>query len=150
MPKNNNSFTDFFAQNDFSKFFENYNSSPVDMKAFLETQRKNLLAISEAQQTAVEGFQNLARRQTEILSQFVEDNSSIAKQALKEGTPEEKIAQNADIFKTTYERNIESMNELANLVSQSNQKATSILNSRVSASVNELKSALKNKSNKAA
>ena len=93
MPKNNNSFTDFFAQNDFSKFFENYNSSPVDMKAFLETQRKNLLAISEAQQTAVEGFQNLARRQTEILSQFVEDNSSIAKQALKEGTPEEKIAQ---------------------------------------------------------
>ncbi len=151
MPKtSNNNFTDFFAQNDFSKLFEGYNAAPVDMKAFLETQRKNLQALSEVQQTAMEGLQAVAQRQTELLSKFVEDNSSIAKQALSEGTPEEKIAQNAEIFKTTYERNVDSLQELSELINKSNQQATGILNKRVTASVNELKSAVKQPNNKAA
>mgnify|MGYP000256425103 CR=1 FL=1 len=145
-----NNFTDFFSQNDFSKFFEGYNPSPVDMKSFLETQRKNLQALSQAQQTAIEGIQAVAQRQTELLSQLVEDNSQLAKQALSEGSPEDKIAQNADIFKQTYERNIGSLQEMSNLISKSNQEATGILNKRVSASVNELKSALKKQGNKAA
>jgi len=150
MPNSKNNFTDFFAQNDFSKFFEGYNASPIDMKSFLETQRKNLQAISEAQQSAFEGIQAITQRQTELLSQFVEDNSSIAKQALNEGTPEEKIAQNADIFKSTYERNINTLQEMSDMIGQSNQKATGILNKRVSASVSELKSAIKKQGNKAA
>lgn len=150
MPKSKNSFTNLFEQNDFSKFFEGYNASPIDMKTFLETQRKNLQAVSEAQQSALEGIQAIAQRQTELISQFVEDNSSIAKQALSEGTPEEKIAQNADIFKSTYERNVNSLQEMSELIGESNQKATGILNKRVSASVNELKSAIKKQDNKAA
>jgi len=151
MPKSNNNFTDFFSQNDFSKLFEGFNGAPpVDMKSFLETQRKNLQALSEAQQTAIEGIQTLAQRQSELLSQFVEDNSSIAKQALSEGTPEEKIAQNADIFKSTYERNVNSLQEMSEVIGQSNQKATGILNKRVSASVSEIKSAIKKQGNKAA
>ena len=150
MPNSNNNFTDFLSQNDFSKFFEGYSPSPIDMKSFLETQRKNLQAVSEAQQSTLEGIQAIAQRQTELLSQFVEDNSAIAKQALTEGTPEEKIAQNADIFKATYERNINSLQEMSDLIGQSNQKATGILNKRVSASVNELKSAIKKQNSKAA
>jgi len=150
MADKNKNFTDFFSQNDFSKFFEGYNSSPVDMKSFLETQRKNLQALSEAQKTTIEGIQAIAQRQTELLSQFVEDNSALAKQALSEGSPEDKIAQNADIFKKTYERNIGSLQEMSELISKSNQEATGILNKRVSASVNELKSAVKKQGNKAA
>ncbi len=151
MPKQQNPFSDFFSQsftqgfsgNDFTKLFENYQSIPFDMKAFLETQRKNLQAISEAQQTAMEGVQALAQRQAEIISQMVEDNSSLAQGALKEGTPEEKMAQNADIFKAAYERSIENMNELSELINKSNQNATKIINKRVTASVNELKAAIK-------
>lgn len=150
MPNSKNNFTDFFAQNDFSKFFEGYNTSPIDMKAFLETQRKNLQAVSEAQQSTLESIQAIAQRQTELMSQFVEDNSSIAKQALSEGTPEEKIAQNADIFKSTYERNVSTLQEMSDMIGKSNQKATGILNKRVSASVNELKSAIKKQGSKAA
>ena len=150
MPNSKNNFTDFFAQNDFTKFFEGYNSSPIDMKAFLETQRKNLQAVSEAQQSAFEGIQAVTQRQTELLSKFVEDNSSIAKQALSEGTPEEKIAQNAEILQKSYERSIENAKEISSLVNEANEKTTGILNKRVSASVNELKSAIKKQGGKAA
>lgn len=150
MPKSKNSFNAFFPQNDFSELFKGYDSSPVDMKSFLETQRKNLQAMNEAQQVAFEGLQQLAQRQTELFSQFIEDNSSIAKQALSEGTPEEKIAQNADIFKSTYERSIDGLQELSEIVTEKNKQTTGILNKRVSASVNELKSAIKKPNNKAA
>lgn len=150
MPKTNKNFTDFFAQNDFSKLFEGYNAAPIDMKAFLETQRKNLQALSEVQQAALKGVQAVAQRQTELLSKFVEDNSSLAKQALSESTPEEKIAQNAEIFKTTYERNVDSLKELSEMINKSNQQATGILNKRVTASVNELKSAVNKNNTKAA
>ncbi|MFK7838957.1 MAG: phasin family protein [Bdellovibrionales bacterium] len=150
MTSKDNNFTNFFAQNNIGNFFESYNKSPIDMKSFLETQRKNFQALSEVQQKTFEGIQEIAQRQSAILSQIVEDNSEIAKQALTEGTPEEKIAQNAEIFKKTYERNIDGFQEISDLVAKSNQQASGILNKRVSASVNELKSAIKKPNGKAA
>ncbi len=158
MSKQQNPFSDFFSTkftqgfsgNDFTKLFENYQSVPFDMQAFMETQRKNIQAITEAQQAAFEGVQALAHRQAEIISQMVEDNSTLAKGALSEGTPEEKMAKNADIFKAAYERSIQNMNELSELINKSNQSATKIINKRVSASVNELKAAIKPSDKKAA
>lgn len=143
MAKQQNPFTDFFAQNDFSKMFENYQSSPFDLQAFMDTQRKNIQALSEAQQATVEGMQILAQRQAEILSQMVEDNSSLAKEALSEGTPEDKIAKNADLFKSAYERSIKNLEEMSDLINKSNHQATAIINKRVSASLNEIKAAVK-------
>ena len=67
-----NTFTDFFSNNRFPNFWENYATVPVDMKSFLETQRKNLQAISDAQQASLEGFQTQAKYQTQMISKFVE------------------------------------------------------------------------------
>lgn len=137
-----NPLTDFFSQNDFSKLFENFKSMPFDMQSVLETQRKNIQAFSEAQQIAVENFQAIAQRQSQILSQLVEDNSKIAKELMAEGTPEEKIAKNADLFKSLYERSVKNMNELNEMLNTSSQEASKIINKRVSASISEIKSSL--------
>lgn len=139
---NNNPFAEFFAQNDFSKIFENYKSVPFDMKSFLETQRRNVQALSEAQQITVENLQAIAQRQAEILSQIVEDNSNIARELMIEGTPEEKISKNADLFKNLYERSIKNMSDLSEMISSSNQEAGKIISKRVSATMNEIKSSL--------
>jgi phasin family protein len=145
-----NPFTDFFAQNDFTKMFENYQGIPFDMKSFLETQRKNIQALTEAQQLTMEGFQAIAQRQSELLSQLVEDNSSIAKQMISEGTPEEKIAKNAKLFKSVYERTISNMKELSEIVSKSSEEASDVINKRVTATMNEIQSSLLEKTENAA
>src|SRR5436190_14653904 len=93
-----NPFAELFAQNGFAKLMEGQNF-PFDMKNFLETQRKNMQAMTQAQQTAIEGFRALAQRQSELLSQMMEDNSGFARSMMGEGTPEEKIAKNAKLFK---------------------------------------------------
>lgn len=133
---------DFFAQSDFGKLFENYQASPFDLKSLLETQRKNVQAISEANQLAMNNLQTIAQRQAEILSQIVDDNSAIAKQMMTEGTPEEKIAKNAKMFKSIYERTVGNMKELSEMINKSNQEASAIINKRVTASMNEIQSSL--------
>jgi phasin family protein len=137
-----NPFADFFAQNDFAKLFDNYKNPSFDMKSFLETQRKNVQALTQAQQLAFRGFQALAQRQGEIISQMVEDNSVLAREILSEGTPEEKMSKNAEVFKSVYERTVSSMQELAEMVSKSNQEAGAVINKRVSATLNEIQNSL--------
>ncbi|MCD8526155.1 MAG: TIGR01841 family phasin [Alphaproteobacteria bacterium] len=151
MAKNDNPFAQFFPNNDFSKLYEQFQAAPFDLKAIMEAQRKNVQAFTDAQQVAMESIQALAQRQSEIISQMVEDQSSLAKEMMGEGTPESKIAKNADMFKKIYERTVVSMRELSDMISKSNVEASNIINKRVSAGMTELKSALeKNNVKKAA
>lgn len=145
-----NPYSEFFSQNDFSRLFEGYQSVPFDMKSFLETQRKNIQALSEAQQLSVENLQTIVQRQSAILSQMVEDNAQITKEMMAEGTPEAKIAKNAELFKGAYERSVKSMAEITDMLNQSSQEASAIINKRVAATMNEVKSALEKTAEKAA
>lgn len=139
---NKNPFADFFAQNDFAKALENYKNPAFDLKSFLETQRKNVQAVTQAQQLAFQSLQTIAQRQSEILSQMVEDNSSLAREILAEGTPEEKMSKNAEIFKSVYERTVGNLKELSEMISKSNHEASTVINRRVSATMNEIQESL--------
>jgi len=146
----NNPFSQFFSQNDFSKAFQQYQAIPFEMKDLMETQRKNLQAFTEAQQLAMEGMQAVAQRQTEIVSQIIEDNSNIAKELMGEGSPEQKLAKNAELFKKLYEKTTGNMQELSDMISKSGAETGKLLNKRVSASMAEIKSALEKGQKKAA
>lgn len=135
-------FSNFFSPKEMTQFFENFKSTPFDIQSLLETQRKNMQAVSEAQQVTVENLQAIAQRQGEFFSQLVEENSNMAKAFMGEGTPEEKIAKQADLFKKLYERNVKNMDDLASMVTSCNQEASKIINKRVSASITEIKNSL--------
>ena len=137
-----NLFSELFSSADFTQMFENYNGAPIDFKALMESQMRNVQALSEAQQVTVDHLQSLAQRQSEFLSQIVEDNSKLAKEMMSEGSPETKLAKNADLFKELYEKSVQNMHEISEMMNVSNQKATGILNKRVSASVSEFKDTL--------
>ena len=145
-----NPFTQFFSESNFTKALSQYQGIPVDMKSLMETQRKNWQALGEAQQLAVANMQAIAQRQSEIMSQIAEDNSSIAKEFVSEGTPEEKIAKNAELFKRFYERTIKNAQELSTMISKSNTEASNVISKRVSASMNEIKEAFEKEQDKAA
>lgn len=143
----NNKANDGFFTGDFTKVFATIPANvPFDMQSFFEVQRKNFQAFTEAQQLAIEGLQAVAQRQTEIISQMVEDNSRLAKEMMAEGTPEDKVSRQTDIVKKSYEKSVGDAKEIADLVSKSSQQASEIINKRVYASLNELKAAIeKNK-----
>ena len=112
------------------------------MKAFLETQRKNVQAVTQAQQLSFQSLQAIAQRQSEILSQMLEDNSSLARELMGEGTPEEKISKNAEMFKSAYERMTHNMKELSDIIAKSNKEASGVINKRVAATMSEIQETL--------
>ena len=138
------------AQNDFIKFFDpalakslsGFSGFPFDMKDFMESQRKNFEAFSEAQQRTMEGLQAITQRQGELLSQIVEDQSNLAREIMGEGSPEQKVARQADLMKKNYEKSISNLKDISDLLSKSNQQASDIINKRITASLTEIKSAI--------
>jgi phasin family protein len=148
MPQKN-LFSDFFSQHDFGKLFEAYKNPALDMQSFLETQRKNLQALGHAQQLTLESLQTIAERQSEILSQMVEDNASLAREMMAEGTPEEKIARNAEIFKNVYARTVANMKDLSEIINKSSHDATNVINKRVTATMSEIQESLEKAQEKA-
>ncbi|MCB9978911.1 MAG: TIGR01841 family phasin [Rhodospirillales bacterium] len=139
-----------FFSADFAKGFASMQGLPFDVNAVMETQRRNMQAFSDAQQMAIEGIKAVAARQSQILSQILEENSQIAREAMAEGSPEDKISKQADRLKKVYEKGVAGAREISDMMGKSNQAAQDVINKRVSASLTEIKSAVEKKKTKAA
>ncbi|PZP54930.1 MAG: hypothetical protein DI586_08440 [Micavibrio aeruginosavorus] len=145
-----NPFFDNWLKVDFTTPIPGFGGAPVDMKNIMESGRKTFQAITEAQQIALESMQTIAQRQTEILSQFVQDQSAIARDIANEGTPEEKIARSAELFGKAFEKTVSSSREVADILNKSAREASDIINNRVKGAINEIKTTVEEASSKAA
>ena len=145
--QNNGAGNGFGFQPDFSGFFQGFSTAlPAGAQSFMETQRRNMQAFTEAQQSAMESWQSLAQKQVGMVSQCVQDNAALAQQIMQEGTPEEKVARQAAIFKKAYEQSIAQSQEVASLLTQSSKETADIISRRFSASINEIKDSVQNNS----
>lgn len=127
---------------DLSKVMAEYKMPGVDMESVLSTQRKNIEALTAANQLAVEGMQAVLRRQAEILRQTMEESSSMVSEFMAAGTPEDKISKQADIVKAAFEKALANMKEMAEMVAKSNSEAAEVLSNRMKENLEEVKSAM--------
>ena len=127
---------------DMTKMLGDVKIPGFDMQAIMDAQRKNIEALTAANQTAVQGMQAVAQRQAEILSQAMSEVSSIAQQlAGSASNPQEMTAKQAELVRKAFEQALANARELAEMVSKSNTEAFAIINKRVTESLQELKSA---------
>ena len=148
MAEKSNPFNPFAAM-DFSKFdLSKFDMTKMlgdvkipgfDMQAIMDAQRKNIEALTAANQTAVQGMQAVAQRQAEILSQAMNEVSSMAQQLSSAGNPQEMTAKQAELVRKAFEQALANARELAEMVSKSNPEAFAIINKRVTESLQELK-----------
>lgn len=131
-----------FLDIDVTKFLGDYKVPGVDMDSLLASQRKNIEAITAANQLAVEGLQAVIRRQAEILRQSLEESSALMSDLMAAGSPEDKAAKQTDLVKAAFEKALANSRELAELVAKSNTEAAEILSRRFSESLDELKLAI--------
>ncbi|MBX6322876.1 MAG: TIGR01841 family phasin [Rhodospirillaceae bacterium] len=139
-------FADFYAG--YGKWFGEvgklFTGRPLtfDVAALIEVQRKNLEALTNANKLAIEGAQAVAKRQAEILRQAVQDFSGLTRELVAEGTPEEKLARQADFAKGTFEQAVANFEELSELAQKSGAQALAIINKRIAENFDDVKSAL--------
>ena len=124
---------------DVSKMLGDMKLPMVDMDAIMASQRKNIEALTNANKLAFEGIQAVARRQADVMRQMMEEMSGMISDMMSAGTPEEKVARQADLAKQTFEKILSNMKELAEMLSKSNSEAATVINARISESLDELK-----------
>ncbi len=132
-----------FMSPDAIKLMPAFKPFPFDAKLVMESFRKNIQALSDAQQMTLEGFQTIAQRHSGIMSQVIEDQLRMARELIAEGTPEEKIVNQAEAFQNFYERGIKNMREIKDMMSKSSSAGMDIINDRIVATLDEVKSSLK-------
>jgi phasin family protein len=131
-----------FFENDFTKMFSEFKIPGLDMQSLVATQRRNIEAVNAANQLAVEGIQAVFRRQTEIMKSMVEESSTVLRDLMAQGAPEQKIAQQTELVKTAFEKALANLRELTEMVAKSNTEAADVLTKRVGESLTELKTSL--------
>ncbi len=136
-------FAEQFEVPDFSKMTEKFAVPGVDATAILESQKRNMEAIVQANRLSFEGTQALMHRQGEIIRQAVEEASRAVQSFSAAGTPDEVLSKQAELVKDSFERTLSNVRELAEMGAKSNQEAVEVLNKRVSDSLEELKSQIK-------
>ncbi len=128
------------SQFDVSKMLQQYKVPGVDMEALMAAQRKNIEALTQANQVAIQGMQEVARRQSEILAQAMQEVSTVAQQLSSASSPQEMGSKQAELVRQAFERALANMRELAEMVNRSNSEAFNVINQRVNESLEELKS----------
>ncbi len=139
---------EFLKTPDIGKMLGEMKLTGVDTESILVGQRKNLEALKQANQLAVEGLQAVAKRQAEILRQTMEEAGNAVREMMAVGSPEEKVARQTEITKDAFQTAIANMRELAEMVVKSNTSAFDVMNQRVAESLDEFRSMLVKKPGK--
>jgi phasin family protein len=111
-----------------------------DIGAVFDMQRKNIEAFTAASQTFTQGLQTVAKRQSEIARQQVEQFQSLLSTAAPTAKVEDNLVKQADLVKAAYEKNVSNARELQDILTKVTTEASDILSRRVVASLDEIKS----------
>ena len=133
-----NPFKDF----DVTKIMGDVKFPVVGFETIVAAQRKNIEALTAANQAAFEGVQAVFQRQAEVARSSVEEMTKATTDLWAAASPEEKAAKQADLVKKSYESAIANVREAIDMLSRSNTQAIDLINKRVGESLDELKVAV--------
>ncbi len=122
----------------FTKLAGTYKMPQFDVDSLIATQRKNIEALTAANQAAVEGVQALAARQNEILQETVKEATEAVTALTAIEGPEDAAAKQAELLKVSFEKALGNMKELADMVAKSNADTSNAINARISESLEEI------------
>src|SRR5262249_52411208 len=117
---------------------------------FLAYQRKNMEALTAANQRAIEGVQAIAKAQVEFMRAAAEEMQKVAKELANVGSAEDKLVKHTSVAKDAFETAVANVNERAGLVQKSNAETFEVIRKRVVENFDEVKAALEPKATKKA
>ncbi len=125
---------------DMTKVFTDLRVRPFDVEAVWAAQRRNIEALSQANQLAVESVQALARRNIELTRETFEGFSTLMRDLAAPASTEERIAKNTDYVKQMLEKGVSHGREIASIAAKAGTEAAELLHKRASEGLDEIRS----------
>jgi phasin family protein len=129
-----------FFDFDVTKIFADFRFRPFDVEAAWAAQRRNIEALSQANQLAVEGVQALARRQIELTRETFEGFSTLLRDLAQPASPEDRIAKNTEYAKQMIEKGVNHGREVVSIATKASTEAAAVLHKRATESLDEMRS----------
>lgn len=130
--------------NKFTSALGDFKVPGIDMNSVLESQRKNVEALTSANKQALEGVQAVVARQSEILRETMEEASSAITELSSAGSPTQMAAKQGELLKQAFDKALANMRELTEMTAKSNTEAFNTLKDRNSEIVEEIKQLVSN------
>src|SRR5206468_5264003 len=124
---------------DVTKIFADFRFRPFDVEAVWTAQRRNIEALSQANQLAVEGVQALAQRQFELTREAFEGFSTLLRDLAQPASTEDRIAKNTEYMKQVMENGVKRGGEIATIAAKAGSDAAEILHKRTNEGLDELR-----------
>jgi phasin family protein len=134
-----------FSDVDFTKALGEFKVPSFDVEILVEAQRKNVAALTAANQTAFEAVKSAAQRQADMIKLATEEFSKAASELMSAATFEEKAVKQTDVAKKTYETVVANIREIADIVAKGNAEALDVVNKRITEALDEIKVAVAKK-----
>lgn len=124
---------------DVTKLMGEFKLPQVDVEALVAAQRKNIETLSTANKLALEGMQAVAKRNMEIMQQSLADMTEAMKAIAAAEAPQAKAAKQAELLKSTYEKAMQNIRELQDMIQKMSGDTLGVLNRRVGEALDEVK-----------
>ena len=123
---------------DVTKILEQFKIPGVDLQAVLEARRKDVEALTQANQIAYDNMQALAKREAEILQQTMSEWQA-AMAGMSRKSPAEMAASGTELATQAFGRALANMRELAEMATRSQSQAYEVLNKRFQENLEEMR-----------
>jgi phasin family protein len=124
---------------DVTKMFADFRFRPFDVEAAWAAQRRNLDAVTQANQLAVEGVQAVAKRQIELTREAFEGFSALWRDLAAPASTEDRIAKNTAYVKQVLENGVKHGGEIATIATKAGTEAAEILHKRTNEGLDEIR-----------
>lgn len=122
---------------DVGELFKQFQIPGVDVSKLLEGQRENIKALQEANQTALQGWQNLMTRQTELMREAFEAWQVSVSDTVR-SAPGEMAQKQIEHGQKAFETAVSNMRELAEMAIKSQSDAADVIRKRFEAGLKEI------------
>jgi phasin family protein len=119
-------------------FWDRFSVPGIDTAALMDSQKKNFEALVKANQKAAEGYQNMMRRQGEIMTETMQSIQEAVADLMKANDGKELPKKQAELVEKTIARALKHMRELAEMTISANSDAFKVIQHRAKESIGEM------------
>ncbi|WP_321933698.1 MULTISPECIES: TIGR01841 family phasin [unclassified Paraburkholderia] len=128
---------------EYTKLISQFKLPGVDVSAFLESRRKDVEALTEANMTALAGVQQLGQKQVEILRSKMTELQSLVTRLSTPGS--ESVASAGEGVKDALQKAFIDMQELADAAYRAQTDSIAVVTKRLAEHVEEIKALMQPK-----
>jgi phasin family protein len=120
----------------------------IDINSLMDIQRRNVEAVRFVNQVAFDSLQTFAGRQAELMHKGLDEAKSLIKDIMSLPAHEEKVMLHAEASRVVIEKCITNAHTASDLLAKCNDQVLKMAGSRMSESLQELRSIMKPDSSK--